>query len=247
MKRAAATFIAAAALVGCARSPEPEKRQAPRLSPELVQEEPAAGEPQDPIDSLDGTGFRPDIEREVFAATIREREREGKGALTGNADASKAARYQSKCLARHGLLGHDTIPCGSLRGRLDAFNIPILGAENIDFIDLPAGPLDRVILDGRPILRPGGQAPERVVAETIVRHWLLSPRHRDNLLSAEQTDLGVGVYGSGGRLYATQVFLRRTECGVVGQLCCPTVTGGRYCFEPYSCDAPTDVCRRETR
>ncbi|MBI4345307.1 MAG: hypothetical protein HY553_00520 [Elusimicrobia bacterium] len=244
MSPGAAALVAAALLTGCAKPPEPEKREAQRNMPEIVHEEPAAGEPQDPVDSLDETGFRPDIEREVFAETIREREREGKSALTGNADAAKAARYQSRCLARHGLLGHDTIPCGSLRGRLDAFKIPFLGAENLDFIDVPSGPLDRVTLDGKPILRPGGPPPERVLAEAVVRHWLKSPKHRDNLLSPEQTDLGVGVYWSGGRLYATQVFLRKTECGVEGQLCCPTMTGGRYCFAPYSCGATTDVCRR---
>ncbi len=247
MSRAAAIFAAAlAASLACSK--KAEKAPAPERSmPQEVKHESAAGEPQDPIDQPEDPSFRPDLEREVFEGTNRERARAGVLPVVADAEAAKAARYQSRCLARHGLIGHDTIPCGSLRGRLDAFNIVFLGAENLDFIDLPNVPLSRVELRGKIIAKPGGPPPERVLGAAIVADWMNSPHHRDNLLSTEMTDLGVGVYWSGGKLYATQVFLRKTDCGVGGQLCCPTPSGGRYCYAPYGCDAVADVCRREPR
>lgn len=215
----------------------------PKRRPELVREDPAAGAPQEPIGELESAEFRPEIERWVLKLTNEERLRRGLTELAWNAEAAKAARYQSRCLSRHHLLGHDTVPCGTLRGRLDLFEIVFPGSENLDFIELP-GRLDETILNGKPVVVPGGPPPAQVLGAAIVQHWLESPKHRDNLLDREHTDLGIGVHWAEGRIYSTQVFVRKTACGVAGQLCCPAPNRVRYCFHPYECDAPTDVCRR---
>lgn len=219
-------------------APEPE-----RALPQVVKHESAAGEPQDPPDDLKEKSFHLDIERAILDGTNRERAKRDLPPLVWSDDAAKAARYQSRCLAKHKLLGHDTLPCGSLRGRLDLFAIAFLGAENLDFVDLP-GPLDKTTLRGRLIVSPGGPPPEHVLADAIVEDWLESPHHRENLLSSEETDLGVGVYWGDGKIYATQVFFKRMDCGVAGTLCCPSPTGGRYCYAPYACDVKLDVCKR---
>ncbi|MBI5200527.1 MAG: CAP domain-containing protein [Elusimicrobia bacterium] len=246
MTRAAAVAAAFLLAAACSKKAEPAPAT-DRAMPYEVKHEPAAGEPQDDILEPDDAWFRADLEREVFEGTNKERARAGVLPVVQDGEAAKAARYQSRCLSKHGLIGHDTIPCGSLRGRLDAFNIPYLGAENLDFIDLPNVPLSQIQLRGKLIAQPGGPPPERVIGQAIVEDWMNSPHHRDNLLSKDVTDLGVGVYWKGGRVYATQVFLKRTECGVGGQLCCPTPSGGRYCYAPYACDQPSDVCKREPR
>lgn len=234
---------AAAGLRACRKASGPDEEAKPRRRPELVREDPAAGAPQEPVALLESGEFRPEIERRIFELTNQERARRGLGELAWNAEAAKAARYQSRCLSRRGLLGHDTVPCGSLRGRLDLFEIVFPGSENLDFIEVP-GRLDETILNGKPVVSPGGPPPAQVLGSAIVQHWLDSPRHRDNLLDREHTDLGVGVHWAEGRIYSTQVFLRKTDCGVSGQLCCFGANRIRYCFHPYECEAATDVCRR---
>ena len=49
------------------------------------------------------------------------------------------------------------------------------------------------------------------VAERFIGMWMDSPGHRDNLLTEEYRFTGVGVYGQGDRIYATQLFSERVD------------------------------------
>ena len=49
------------------------------------------------------------------------------------------------------------------------------------------------------------------IAEESIRRWMESPGHRDNILNADVTETGVGVYKTAGdnNYYITQVFIKR--------------------------------------
>ena len=49
------------------------------------------------------------------------------------------------------------------------------------------------------------------IAERFIQMWMDSPGHRDNLLTEAYRFTGVGVYGEGDRIYATQLFSERVD------------------------------------
>ena len=49
------------------------------------------------------------------------------------------------------------------------------------------------------------------LAERFVDLWMDSPGHRDNILGDDFRFSGVGVYGEGDRVYATQLFSQRVD------------------------------------
>ena len=49
------------------------------------------------------------------------------------------------------------------------------------------------------------------LAERFVQLWMDSPGHRDNILGDDFRFSGVGVYGEGDRVYATQLFSQRVD------------------------------------
>ena len=50
---------------------------------------------------------------------------------------------------------------------------------------------------------------DKVFATRMVKGWMNSPGHRDNMLSPDFTHIGVGVYTANGTNYGVQLFIRK--------------------------------------
>lgn len=79
------------------------------------------------------------------------------------------------------------------------------------------------------------------LAEKSVSEWLDSPGHRKNILYAEYDETGIGISFWNGYMVATQVFIRRIDCGFQNGPCCRD--DQVYCYLPNSCDLSSDICR----
>lgn len=184
------------------------------------------------------------IEEKIWQLTNQERTSKGLKALNWNDDALRPARYQSQCLAKNNLFAHETVQCGSLQGRLDKFNIKYPGGENL--YKQPYTPSFEQIYQNNVLVttNPTKIYSQKELAETIVAGWMNSTGHRENILNANYTDLGVGVYEYGNYYYATQVFLSKTNCGIQGKPCCNEGNNYYGCYQPNTCNFNTLTCER---
>ncbi|MCD4761769.1 CAP domain-containing protein [bacterium] len=79
------------------------------------------------------------------------------------------------------------------------------------------------------------------IAKETVEGWMQSPGHRDNILTAEYDEAGIGAVYVNGYYISTQVFIKRSECGFQTGPCCEKEGFYPYCFVPLSC--VDDICR----
>jgi uncharacterized protein YkwD len=129
------------------------------------------------------------IERRVFEQTNSERKRQGLQPLIWDAALCRMARIHSQDMSRVGSFTHLSADGSRLRERAEAVGIvhyTVLGeniAYNLGYDD------------------PGGFAVER---------WMLSPKHRANILYTEFKSMAVGTFVSAdGSVFLTQTFLTR--------------------------------------
>ena len=128
-------------------------------------------------------------ERRAFDLINAERQRRGLRPLVLDGSLTRLARYHSETMARGRFLSH-TDPDGlDLRGRADMLGLrgwKALG-ENIAY-------------------NQGFDDPTAFAVE----RWMVSEKHRENILNGEYTHAGLGVSrASDGTYYFTQVFMRR--------------------------------------
>lgn len=128
-------------------------------------------------------------ERRAFELINAERQHRGLRPLVLDGALTRLARYHSESMARGGYLSH-TDPDGlDLRGRADVLGLhgwKTLG-ENIAY-------------------NQGYSDPTAFAVE----RWMISEKHRENILNDEFTHAGLGVArASDGTYYFTQVFMRR--------------------------------------
>jgi len=83
--------------------------------------------------------------------------------------------------------------------------------------------------------------PEREVAEEIIARWLASPEHERNILDPSFDQTGIGTAPVNGYLIATQVFIKRIDCGYKDGACCVKSGYKPYCATGLSCN--NNVCR----
>jgi uncharacterized protein YkwD len=128
-------------------------------------------------------------ERRAFDLINAERQRRGLRPLVLDGSLTRLARYHSENMARGGYLSHTERDGLDLRGRADALglhNWKALG-ENIAY-------------------NQGYNDPTAFAVE----RWMVSEKHRENIMNDEFTHAGVGVArASDGTYYFTQVFMRR--------------------------------------
>jgi uncharacterized protein YkwD len=129
------------------------------------------------------------IERRAFEETNLIRVQNGLPALTWDSDVCRLAREHSAHMSRDGYFSH-TAPDGKrLRDRVRSVGIGQyrVVAENIAY--------------NQGYDDPGAFAVER---------WMLSPKHRSNILSPEFQSMAIGSYvGPDGAVYLTQTFITR--------------------------------------
>lgn len=75
------------------------------------------------------------------------------------------------------------------------------------------------------------------IAKEAVNGWMNSPGHRANILNMNYDEAGLGIATFEGYVIATQVFIKRAECGYKDGPCC--VKNG--CYIPFSCQS--GICR----
>jgi uncharacterized protein YkwD len=122
--------------------------------------------------------------RRVLDLTNAERQNAGLAPLNLNSQLRDAAQNYSEVLASTECFGHD---CGPVPNFADR--------------DGQAGYTDWTTIGEN--IAGGYPTPEAVVAG-----WMASPGHRDNILSPQFTEIGIGVAASGGQLgtYWTEEF-----------------------------------------
>lgn len=149
-------------------------------------------------DTSDGSGDltrRARIERRIHEYTNEARVSRGLGTLNFDTDLREIARYHSRDMAHNDYFAH-TSPSGETMGdRYDAFGYDCqaggyyTGGENIAYT------------------YASGSDSADAIGQEIVRMWMNSQGHRENILNSAWANEGVGVYvGSDGRVYATQNF-----------------------------------------
>ncbi len=106
-------------------------------------------------------------------------------------------------------------------------------------------PLDRSTYDDNgQLLERQWRTPKEVVDDGV-RAWILSPKHRKNMLMPSYTHSGIGVYRLDNILVVTQIFITQADCGYYDGPCC---TNAPACFDTYTCDRENiePKCRKKS-
>jgi uncharacterized protein YkwD len=128
-------------------------------------------------------------ERRAFDLINAERRRRGRGPLVWDNSLTRMARYHSENMARQGFFNHIDRDGLDLSGRAQVLGVrgwKALG-ENIAY-------------------NQGYDDPTAFAVE----RWMISDKHRENILNREFTHAGIGIAKSAdGRVFFTQVFMTR--------------------------------------
>lgn len=128
-------------------------------------------------------------ELRVFELVNEERERRGRRPLAWDESLTRLARYHSENMASEGFFNHVDRDGLDLSGRAHLLGVRgwrALG-ENIAYNQGYSDP-----------------------TSFAVERWMLSSKHRENILNGDFTHAGLGVArASDGRIFFTQVFMKR--------------------------------------
>lgn len=128
-------------------------------------------------------------ERRAFELVNAERQTHGRGQLVWDSEMTRMARYHSENMARAGFFNHVDRDGLDLTGRASVLGVSgwkALG-ENIAY-------------------NQGYDDPTAFAVE----RWMISDKHRDNILNRQFTHAGIGIAKSAdGRIFFTQVFMTR--------------------------------------
>ncbi|MGG7076802.1 CAP domain-containing protein [Clostridium sardiniense] len=133
--------------------------------------------------------FMAQVEQKIFEKVNAERSKAGVPTLSYNKTMEKYARMKSQDMGDRGYFDHKD-PQGNLitaKMKNDGVSYKAWG-ENIAYI--------------------GGESDANALADQFMTNWMNSPGHRQNILSKDFTGIGVGVYKSGDKVYATQEFYK---------------------------------------
>lgn len=124
------------------------------------------------------------LEDEVIRLVNAERTKRGLAPLAKNWQICRVARYKSQDMINKGYFSHQSPTYGSPFKMMESFGIAFSAAgENI--------------ARGQP------------TAAEVMRDWMNSPGHRNNILSPIFTQIGVGAAkSSNGTVYWTQLFIK---------------------------------------
>lgn len=163
--------------------PTPDVEQAPEVEsqPETTpptQQKPVEPEPEQPSQpSVNAT-----IEQAVLNLTNVERQKAGLAPLQADQKLMESARVKSTDMSSKNYFSHTSPTYGSPFDQMATFGITYKSAaENI--------------AQGQP------------TAEAVVSAWMASPGHRQNILDARFTHIGIGFDGNGN--YWTQQFIQK--------------------------------------
>lgn len=134
--------------------------------------------------------FMKEVETKIFQRVNEERKKAGKSELKYSSVMEKYARIKSQDMGDRGYFDHRD-PEGNLitvKMAKDGVRYNAWG-ENIAYIG-------------------GGSSDATSIATQFMNMWMNSQGHRANILSGNFSEIGIGVYKSGNKIYATQEFYR---------------------------------------
>jgi len=85
--------------------------------------------------------------------------------------------------------------------------------------------------------KPSAYNTQDELAENAVTGWMNSPGHKDNILTPNYDEAGIGIARdpTATNYVFTQVFIQRSECGYESGACCQEPGGYPYCYVPLKC------------
>jgi len=165
--------------------------------------------PDDPGTGLNET----QIERAVHQFVNQKRTERGLQSISYDTDLAAVARYHSQDMAIEQYFAHTSPDGETMLNRYERFgyqcrvstggNSYLTGAENIAYRYAY-----QTYQSDRGLVSHDGN--ETAIAQGIVTEWMNSPPHRENILTPEWNNEGIGIYvvdwSDGVRVYATQNF-----------------------------------------
>lgn len=138
---------------------------------------------------VNNSKFMAQVEQSIYKQVNEQRVKAGLEPLSYNSTMQTYARNKSEDMAKNNYFNHR-----DKQGKLVADDLKADGVsysawgENIAYI--------------------GGMTDPTALANKFMTNWMNSPGHRANILSPNFKSMGVGVYQSGNRVYATQEFFK---------------------------------------
>ncbi len=142
-----------------------------------------------PSTSVSTINFSAQIEQLIFTKVNDERAKAGVSTLNYSSLMEKYARIKSQDMGDRNYFNHQNPEGELITTQMDRDGITYRAwGENIAYI--------------------GGVTDLNQLAEQFMTNWMNSSGHRANILSENFTSIGIGVYKSGNRYYATQEFYK---------------------------------------
>ncbi|MEG0307167.1 MAG: CAP domain-containing protein [Clostridium sp.] len=136
-----------------------------------------------------GVDFSSQVEQFIFNKVNEERAKAGVSQLSYSGLMEKYARIKSKDMGDRNYFDHKNPEGQLITTQMDNDGVTYRAwGENIAYI--------------------GGVSDLNALADQFMTNWMNSQGHRENILSTNFQSIGVGVYKSGNKYYATQEFYK---------------------------------------
>ena len=133
--------------------------------------------------------FMAQVEQAIFNKVNEERAKAGVSPLSYNSTMEKYARIKSQDMGDNNYFSHADLSGKYITSKMKADGVSYKAwGENIAYI--------------------GGITDPTALANKFMENWMNSEGHRKNILSTNFDSIGIGVYQSGNRVYATQEFYK---------------------------------------
>lgn len=133
--------------------------------------------------------FMAQVEQAIFNKVNEERAKAGVSPLSYNSTMEKYARIKSQGMGDNNYFSHADLSGNYITSKMKADGVSYKAwGENIAYI--------------------GGITDPTALANKFMENWMNSEGHRKNILSTNFDSIGIGVYQSGNRVYATQEFYK---------------------------------------
>lgn len=133
--------------------------------------------------------FMAQVEQAIFNKVNEERAKAGVSPLSYNSTMEKYARIKSQDMGDNNYFSHADLSGNYITSKMKVDGVSYKAwGENIAYI--------------------GGITDPTALANKFMENWMNSEGHRKNILSTNFDSIGIGVYQSGNRVYATQEFYK---------------------------------------
>ena len=137
----------------------------------------------------DSTQFMAQVEQAIYKQVNEQRVKAGLSPLSYSDTMQKYARMKSEDMAKNNYFDHKDKSGKLMSDKMKADGVQYSAwGENIAYISGISDPTE--------------------LANMFMKNWMNSPGHRANILSPNFKSIGVGVYKSGTKVYATQEFYK---------------------------------------